>query len=145
MRWATTEEGAAELRQRVAQLQSWGYGIQEMTAAHVASLEPGIQTGSWILGSISAVDGHVDAPAVVSACLQSVIELGGAVRAQTAVTGFMQKGGEIQTVVTGSEEIRCDAVVLACGPDTREVALLAEIDVPVHHTFGGVGAWLSVR
>lgn len=134
LRWASSERRVEQLRKWVQRLQSWGYGIREITPAEISTMEPEIYTGKCVLGSYSAMDGHVNAPAVVGACLASIKERGGSVETDTRVTGFLKTGKEVRAVVVQSREIKCDAVVVACGPDETEVASLAGIKVPVHHT-----------
>jgi glycine/D-amino acid oxidase-like deaminating enzyme len=136
LRWAATEEGAREIFERVGVLQSWGYPIRLLNGEGLQLLEPRLNPGSVAVASYTDVDGHVDTGAVVSACVEKVKQLGSDIRNHTRVVGLSRSGGQIVGVVTDREEIACDAVVLAGGPDTAELAAMVDLNVPMYHTFG---------
>jgi glycine/D-amino acid oxidase-like deaminating enzyme len=132
LRWASERKRTAKLQTRVNRLQSWGYDIRELSADQIAEMEPGIRTENCTLGSWSAADGHVDAIAVTKACLALVEKQGGTLRYGTEVTGFRKHRGNVSAVVAGEDELECETVVLACGPDAPEIGKLAGIHV---HTY----------
>lgn len=135
LRWATTEEEAEEIVQRVRTLQSWAYPIYLRNTDDVKSLEPNLITGDVVVASHTEMDGHVDTRAIVDACIQN-LEEHNTIHYKTQVTGFVRTEHKIQAVVTTAGEIACDTVVLAAGPDTADVAHLANIHVPMYDTFG---------
>ena len=141
LRWAATAAGAAKLTERVRTLQSWGYRIRLLDEEQVHRLEPGLVTGSVAAASYSTADGHVDPVRVIRACLQRVTARGGKVHTNTAVSGFelapVDDGKrEVVRVGTGQGDFAADAVVLAAGPDTPDVAALAGVEIPMRITFG---------
>ncbi len=142
LRWTATQAGAADLIARVRLLQSWGYPIILLDEAGVRQLEPDLRAGPVTAASFSTADGHVDTGRVIAACLDRVESGGGVVRSQTQVTGFRltptKPEGEarITVVETTAGSFPCDAVVLSVGPDSTEVAALAGVELPLHHTFG---------
>lgn len=142
LRWAATDAGATEFLQRVDLLQSWGYPIRPIEADELSRLEPSLSPGRVTAASFTEIDGHVDTGKVIRACLTRATERGASIRTGTEVTGLrlgsMSEGARRvkAIVVQESTEIPCDALVLAGGPDTAELARYAQIDVPLHYTFG---------
>jgi glycine/D-amino acid oxidase-like deaminating enzyme len=142
LRWAATQNGGTDLAERVRLLQTWGYPIRLLDEAAVNQLEPDVQAGPISAASFSSADGHVDTGRVIEACLKKVEALGNRVLANRPATGFVfaetEHAGKrrIVTVETDAGPIACDAVVLAVGPDSPAVAALADIEVPLKHTFG---------
>jgi len=135
LRWAATEEGAEEIVQRVRTLQSWGYPIYLLNADEVGQLEPQLTPGDVIVASYTDIDGHVDTGAIVNACIKN-LEQHNTTIYKTQVIGFPQSEHKIQAVLTTAGEIACDTIVLAAGPDTADIAHLANVHVPLYDTFG---------
>lgn len=136
LRWAVTQNGTREIVARVGVLQSWGYPIRLLDGAAIRDLEPRLNPGSVTAASYTDVDGHADTGAVVAACVEKVQALGGDIRSYTNVVGLSRSGAKIVGVLTDRGEIACDAVVLAGGPDTADLAALVDLEVPMYHTFG---------
>lgn len=141
LRWAATPAGAKTLTERVRTLQSWGYPIRLLTAAELKQMEPSLAPGAVAAASYTAIDGHVDTGRVIRACLARATERGAVARSQSRVAGLelAQSGAGtkvVKAIRTEQEEIPCDIVVLAGGPDTSELAALAGITLPLYHTFG---------
>ena len=135
LRWATTEEEAEDIVQRVRTLQSWGYPIYLRDADEIKNLEPNLITDNFVVASHTEMDGHVETSAVVKACIQ-YLEQHNTILYKTEVIGFIRTDHKIQAVVTTAGEITCDTIVIAAGPDTAHVAQLANIHVPMYDTFG---------
>ena len=143
LRWENTDEGAEALRQRVKQLQVWGYACRLISAAEMRELEPGLFPGAVKAASLSQADGCVEPPKVVEACLEKARERGGAVQIQASVTGMSVRNGsntsrQIKAVRTPSDEIDCDVVVLAGGVHTTQLAAMAGVRIPQQESPGVV-------
>lgn len=138
LRWTTTDAGAAEMRRSVKELQTWGYPIQLLDGAGLKEIEPDLVTGKVKLASYSGIDGQVNTSKLVQACLSHATECGAHFRPQSHVTGlaFSADGQTIRAVEVSGEQLACDAVVLAGGPDMPKLANLAGLTIPLHHTFG---------
>ena len=136
LRWAVTVEGGDQIAHRVHELQSWGYPIQLLDGDALAVLEPGLTPGAVTAASCSPADGHVDAPAVVRACVAGATARGAEIRPDTRITDLHRAGDRIEALQTDAGPIPCDAAVLAGGPDTAALAAHASIDLPLYHTFG---------
>lgn len=141
VRWAVTHAGAEELARQAWQLQRWGYPTRLLSDAEVVDLEPGVHTEGLLLASYSDLDGQVNTADVVAAAVDALHRLGAEICVQSAVSGFeMTATSEGQqrvvSVQIGDGRIPCDAVVLAGGADTAQLATLAGVELPQYHTFG---------
>ena len=124
-------DAAAALTQRVRQLQSWGYPSRLVSAAELAALEPALDFGPVAVAEYSENEGQVEPPLVVDAALRRLAELDAAILPDTPVTGFAQDGGgRITAVATAAGAIPADAVVLAAGTATTDLAALAGVKTP---------------
>ena len=132
--WETDGEAAAALTARVRQLQAWGYPTRLVSAAELAELEPALELGpasAIVAAEYSANEGQVEPQLVVDAALRRLAELGAAVLAGAAVTGFVSDGeGRIVAVQTTAGDVVADAFVLAAGTDTTALAALAGVNIP---------------
>ncbi|MPZ24671.1 MAG: FAD-dependent oxidoreductase [Dehalococcoidia bacterium] len=126
-----TAEGAEVLRARVRRLQSWGYRCRVMEIGEVSALEPGLVTDSFTAASYSAVEGHVDVPRVIEACLRLAQDRGAEVLTGRAVTGLQRSdNGKIDAVETTGGSVACDVVAVAGGTSTPELAAHAGVLIP---------------
>ena len=139
LRWESMPERVEVLRQRVKQLQVWGYPIRIISSDELRELEPGLSPGPVTTASFSEIDGRVDPFKVIEACLQHACEAGAVVHTHTPVTELCLDGrGRIEAVNTPNGEISCDVVVLASGTDTTELAATASVHIPQQHSPGVV-------
>ena len=143
LRWENTDEGARVLRERVKQLQVWGYTCRIMTATEMHQLEPGLLPGTVKAASLSQADGCVEPLKVIEACLEKARERGAVVQTQAPVTGMsVEKGSNtsrrVKVVRTPSGEIYCDIVVLAGGVRTTQLAAMVGVHIPQQESPGVV-------
>ena len=141
LRWAATRKGADELLARVRELQSWAYPIRALDEGEFREMEPNVEPGTVMAASYTAIDGHVDPPRVVRACLDRATEAGVTLRTNTKAWGVklaQTPSGQtrVESLETSAGEILCDVVVLAAGADTTELAATAGIEMQHHWTFG---------
>ena len=137
MEWAATEEGAAELRSRAAQLHAWGYPCQMLDATQVARLEPGLSPGQVTAAIYCELDGMVEPTIAAEACIRAVTKDGASVKLETEVTGISANSGSV-TVTTGGGNIESDVVVLAGGVDNTLLAAMAGVTIPQQDSPGVV-------
>ncbi len=136
MRWENDPRRATQLRQRVRQIQTWGYPCRLITRAEMLALEPHLHPGDVLAASLSEADIHVETDTFIHVCLQRACEAGAVVHSQTAVTGFVVRDGSIAAVKTADAEFPCDVVVLASGVQTTELASLAQVQIPQQQSPG---------
>ena len=136
MRWENNPHRAAQLRQRVRQIQTWGYPCRLITRAEMLALEPHLHPGDVLAASLSEADIHVETDIFIDVCLRRACEAGAVVHSQTAVTGFVVRDGSVVAVKTVDAEFPCDVVVLASGVQTTELASLAQMQIPQQRSPG---------
>ena len=136
MRWESNAQRAAQLRQRIQQIQTWGYPCRLITRDEMLALEPHLHLGTVGAASFSEADIHVETDKFIAVCLQRACEAGMVVHPQTSVTGFVIRNGSIVAVKTTDAEFPCDTVVLASGVQTTELASLAQAYIPQQRSPG---------
>ena len=112
-----------------------------LNASAARSLEPELRYGEIAAGSYTRVDGHAEPQKVIDACIDHLSAYGADVHRHCRVAGLQMDGelshgnriSEVSTICSG---FIADSVVLAAGADTPELASMAGLRVPVHHSFG---------
>ena len=129
--WESEPGAAAQLMARVRQLQSWGYPTRLIDAGELKRLEPSLDVGPVAAAEYSENEGQVEPQLVVNASLRRVRELDGQVYVNTPVSG-LEKASDwrIHSVITERGAAEPDAVVVAAGVGTTELAALAGVNVP---------------
>jgi len=82
-------------------------------------------------GVLLEYGGHANPQRTLQAYAWAVQDLGGAIQQHTVVTGFETAGGKITGVRTDQGLLGCDAVVMAAGPHTGQLAQKLGLRVPV--------------
>lgn len=136
MRWENRTDKAIQLENRTKKLQNWGYPCRLISTEEMLDLEPDIMVDSAKAISHSEADIHVETDKFISVCLKHAIDSGVTLHAKTAVTGLVMHNRRIAAVQTQDTEFRCDAVVLASGIQTTELASLVDIHVPQQRSPG---------
>ena len=140
LRWATTAAGHDELRRHAARLRAWDYPVESLDLARVTrELEPGLALDPAAVEEVwyTPAEGWVDAPTLIAALLDAARRRGGAIRTHAAVTGIELTGGQVAGVqVTDGARLAADAVVIAAGPRSGDVAALAGVELPVERVPG---------
>lgn len=94
------------------------------------ALEPGVRLD--VLGSIFfACDAHCHPNTLMLNLRKMLLAEGVQLEPHQEVTGFEKKGGKIQTVLTNNSAFSTDAVVLATGSWSREVAKRLDLRLPL--------------
>ena len=75
--------------------------------------------------------GHANPHRTVQAYAWALQDLGGRIMQHAAVEGFTTAGGQVTGVATSRGQVACDHLVLAAGPQTRRLAAMLGIDVPM--------------
>ena len=142
LRWESTPEGAEELRKRVERLQGLGYPTRIIDEDEMLRIEPGISPDKVIVAEVNSIDGRVDPPMVVRACLNGARSLGASVRTDTPVTSLTLAnsggGSVVRSVQTADGDIPCDVVVLAAGVGTTKLAAMVGLNIPQEESPGVV-------
>ena len=129
--WETEPEAAATLTTRVQQLQSWGYPSRLVSKAELEELEPSLDVGPVTAAEYNENEGQVEPQMVVDACLRRLAEREAGILTGVEVVGLPQAGdGSIRAVATTSGDIEIDAVVVAGGTATTQLAAVAGVKIP---------------
>ena len=138
MRWENDPQRATQLRERVRQIQTWGYPCRLITGDEMSFLEPHLHPGTVLAASLSEADIHIETDTFINVCLRRAREAEAIVYAQTSVTGFVVRDSNIAAVKTTNDEFPCDVVVLASGVQMTELASLVQVDIPQQRSPGVV-------
>jgi glycine/D-amino acid oxidase-like deaminating enzyme len=130
VRWAATDDGAAELRDEVALMQSWGYPIRMINADELRSMEPALAADPITAAAYGDAEGHVDNSIAIPALLGAAIRNGGTVKVDSPVDEFFRDGDQVTGVRTPTEELTADIVVLAAGYSTKDLAASVGLTYP---------------
>ena len=136
MRWENNRQRATQLRQRIQQIQGWGYPCRLITRDEMLALEPHLHPGIVAAASFSEADIHIETDRFIDICLQRACETGTVVHPHTSVAGFVIRNGRIVAVKTPDAEFPCDMVVLASGVQTTELASFAYTHIPQQRSPG---------
>ncbi|MBX3577299.1 MAG: FAD-binding oxidoreductase [Rhizobiaceae bacterium] len=107
---------------------SWGYGIRAVDRDEIARMEPALKTPPSFALHV-AEEGAVEAAAAAVALTRQA-EAAGAVCLRAPVTAIERKRGQV-TVIAGGARLDADALVLAAGTATPELAALVGLDIPL--------------
>ena len=129
--WESDPAATEALKARVKQLQLWGYPTRLIDANELKALEPGLEVGPVAAAEYSPNEGQVEPQMVVDACLRRLGEVASEVLLHTEVFGFEQDNdGRINALITASNSLKVDSVVIAAGTDSTRLAALAGVSVP---------------
>jgi glycine/D-amino acid oxidase-like deaminating enzyme len=135
---ATTDAGAAPLLEFAAAQRTAGVQAQVLSAAEALQLEPDLNPA--ITAAVFYPHDAQVQPVIAAEALLASARLNGARVAQhSSVTGAIRDGdGAIVGVTTTAGAIRADAVVVAAGPWSGEVAAALGVLLPVRPRRGVV-------
>lgn len=132
---ATSEEAAAQGRQRVAEQRALGLDVTWLDADEALRCHPGLAPGVVVGASYAPGDGAIDPERNVRAYSLALAHTGVDVRERTPCVGIRTTGGRDGPRVTGVRTpegvIATDAVVLTGGPTLAAVGALAGTRIPV--------------
>jgi glycine/D-amino acid oxidase-like deaminating enzyme len=123
--WFPPGPEAEQLRRDVIHHQEWGYAVRLLSEAEVRQLLPHVSPGPIGAACHSEAEGAVDPIHGVSVLLDQARQFGADVRYPCQVTGFGR------AVHTDQGAIAADAIVLACGVGSPQLAQLAGVRVPL--------------
>jgi sarcosine oxidase subunit beta len=119
-----------QLRANVDMLQSLGIATRLVTAAEIRHLAPEMEVGDIQLAAYEPESGYADPSAAAASLLAAARACGASVRS-SAVTQIVTEGERVVGVRTADGEIASDAVVLAAGAWSTELAAGIGLDLPI--------------
>ncbi|HJX08592.1 MAG TPA: FAD-dependent oxidoreductase [Actinomycetota bacterium] len=127
---ATTDNGAAAIRSRVASREAAGTKAERLDDAALRDVEPALSpdlTEAWLLDQGRRID-----PGALTVALALSARANGAdVRTHCTVRDVVDDGSRVTGVVTDDGVLRGDAVVLAAGPWSTPLARKQGVVLPV--------------
>lgn len=115
-----------------------GVPSRELTPAEAGAMVPQLVTDDLVGATFCPRDGHMSPEAVVQGYAAAAAAHGVRVRQGVEATGIRVEDGRITAVETAEGAIATDTVVCAAGAWSREVAAMAEVEVPVE----GEARWM---
>ena len=137
LEWASTEEGASELRSRAEQLHSWGYPCQILNRSQMGNIEPSLTPKQVTAAIYSELDGKVEPTLASEALVRAAATYGAVVKLETEVTDLSMTPNAV-SVRAGAENINADVVVLSGGVDNTLLGEMAGITIPQQESPGVV-------
>lgn len=129
LRLTSDPRKAARYEKWVALARDHGLDTRPVSDEEIRSLLPGVQ-GSWLLGIMTATDGHADPEAACAAYAEAARRLGVALVEGCEVAGIATAGGRVTGVMTALGEVTAPAVVLAAGAGSSALARRAGLAIP---------------
>lgn len=120
----------AELEAYAVEHKAWGYGIDRVDAATIARLEPAVAAPPDFALHVAA-EGALDPLATAQALLAAAARRGADLHTKVKVLSLDVSAGHVTGVVTATERLAADHVVIAAGTGTASLAATAGIDVPM--------------
>jgi sarcosine oxidase subunit beta len=127
--WLTTSADRAKAqRELVAQLHAWDQTDVELLSGDEARSRFGWVGPDVLQARFRQDDGFLDTKALT---FGMVAGSGADVAVGCSATGFRVQGQRLQAVATSAGEITCGAAVIATGPMSAPVAVLAGLELPL--------------
>jgi sarcosine oxidase subunit beta len=124
-------QGAGELRQRHARLQSLGVDSRWVDHDTIRHLTPGLNLEDIEVGLYNAQEGGIDPHTIMMAYAQHARRRGVELIEGVRATGIQIEGGWVVGVDTTGGPISTPCVVNAAGFRARQVAAWAGLDLPI--------------
>ncbi|WP_062205266.1 NAD(P)/FAD-dependent oxidoreductase [Demequina salsinemoris] len=100
-------------------------------ADEVAEVDPGVSP-AYAYGYVAPDDRQVEPVSLMDAIVASLRASGVEIFEHSPVVGFATRGGEVAAVVTPTSVLECDAVVLAAGVASRDLAKRLGARLPLY-------------
>jgi glycine/D-amino acid oxidase-like deaminating enzyme len=135
IRFVADEAASVELAARVERLSASGYPAEMIDVARAAELEPRVDFGSARAVALFAGEGWAHGPTLVATLVEEARRRGARVLTHAPVRAIEERAGGVEIVVS-DERIRSDAVVVAAGRFSDQVAGLVGFELPLAPTCG---------
>jgi sarcosine oxidase, subunit beta len=126
-----TGAGLALFEEAVRMQNRLGIPSQVLEPAALENVMPGIRLDGLAGGAYCPADGSGTPQEAVSGYAAAMRRQGGEIRLGTEAVGFSRARSGEPVVLTPSGTIAAELVLIAAGPQTRDVATLAGVTVPV--------------
>ena len=131
LRIASTPARMEELRRQHGWATTFGLPLELLGPTECGALFPPMVLDGVLGGVYLPTDGHVDPSGLTLALVGAARDQGIEVAQGVRVEGFAIVRGRCTGVLTDHGPVETEAVVLACGMYTPELALRAGVDIPI--------------
>ncbi len=121
----------AQFRANVALQNRLGVPSREVDRAQIAALAPGIELTGIVGGTWCAADGLVDPNGLLQGYVSQARRLGAALKTSSGADGITVSGGRVRGVDVAGETIVAPKVVIAAGPWSVAVGVMAGVELPI--------------
>lgn len=119
-----------DLEEFVSRNAAWGYRVTLIDGARVRELEPNLLLKTE--AAAHALDeGAVEPDGAAKMLVAAAVKKGAELRSETPVDGLVISGDRVSGVISGSECVEADEVVIAAGVHTAALASEAGIEIPL--------------
>jgi len=125
------DEDAKNLKNLLTVQKSYGLNIDWLDREEVAEIIPGINQDGLLGGTYSPNDGNLSPLLLINAYARRCLELGVDLRFKEAVTGIQVDHGAVSGVRTNKNTYKSNIVINAAGAYAKDIATLANIDIPI--------------
>ena len=131
LRLACNEQRWTEVKRQATTAHSFGLDMHLLTPQEAQELWPIMDISDLVGAAFLPTDGQAN-PSDITHSLASGARVGGVqIYDDIEVTGFTFDGDKVTGVKTGNGNITCERVVICAGQWSRELGLLAGINVPL--------------
>lgn len=125
------EEEASQFERNVKMQKEEGLNVEILSAKQVKERYPYINTDNLLLATFCQTDGHANPHKAVIGYAQAVKRMGGQIYTHTEVKGIDVQNNRVVGIETSNGYFKCEAVVNASGPWSKEVSNMVGVDLPV--------------
>jgi len=120
-----------QLKANVAMHQQIGIPCYLVTAEEVSRLAPHFKVDDFELAAYEPESGYADPSAATASLMDAARQRGARLIQTEPVTGILVDSGKVQGVATPIQKYFAPVVVNAAGSWAREIAKLADVDIPL--------------
>jgi len=124
------EEEAEQFEKNVEIQREEGLDVEILTPKQVSERYPYINTQDLIVATFCQTDGHANPHKAVIGYAQAAKRMGADIYTHTEVLGVDVENGKVVGIQTTRGYFKCNVVVNASGPWSRQVAELAGVELP---------------
>ena len=119
-------------RRNAAMQRELGVDVRELRPDEIAEVFPATRVDDLVGGTYTPEDGSASPADAVAGLLRAARAQGAEIRQQTQVVGLTcASDGTIRAVETSAGAIEAERVIIAAGPQTRQVGRLCGVHIPV--------------
>ena len=131
LRLASSPERMEEIARQAGWAKTFGLPLELISPDEARALFPPMATDGVLGAALLPTDGYIDPSQLTFALAEGARRRGAEIEPRTRVTGLRTHRGRITAVETDRGPIETDVVVDAGGMYAREIAALADVEVPI--------------